>query len=118
MGREDSVGISMGVFPALGGCGGRCLPGSVLDKVVVTTISVPVSVKCTRVTNIPTICKLCKSILPVLLFTVLSASGRFVFKMSTTPTTVIKTTLTALKIATRSTRTLRCMPLVTLFAKL
>lgn len=86
--------------------------------IIVALVSIPISMGYAQVAGLPVVYGLYGSLLPVLVFGLLSSSPQFVFGVDATPAALVGGTLAGLGIATGSEEAMQLVPVITLVTAL
>lgn len=90
------------------------LKKDILSGIIVALISIPISMGYAQVAGLPVVYGLYGSLLPILIFGLISSSPQFVFGVDATPAALVGGTLATLGIATGSPEAMRLVPVITL----
>lgn len=90
------------------------LKKDILSGIIVALISIPISMGYAQVAGLPVVYGLYGSLLPILVFGLISSSPQFVFGVDATPAALVGGTLATLGIATGSPEALSLVPVITL----
>lgn len=83
--------------------------------IIVALVSIPISMGYAQIAGLPMQCGLYGSVLPILLFGLLTSSRDFVFGVDAAPAALVGTTIAALDIQSGSDEAMRIVPLIALF---
>lgn len=92
------------------------LTNDILAGIIVALVSIPISMGYATIAGLPVIYGLYSSILPVLIYAVLTTSPQFVLGVDATPAALVGGTLATLGIATGSEEALAVVPMITLIS--
>ena len=86
--------------------------------IIVALVSIPISMGYAQIAGLPAIYGLYGSLLPILIFGLISSSPRFVFGIDAAPCALVGSALVTLGIAPESSDALTIVPVITLFSGL
>lgn len=92
----------------------QSLKNDILSGVIVALVSIPISIGYAQVSGLPPVYGLYGSLLPVLVFGLLTSSPQFVMGVDAMPAAMVGSTLSVLGIASGSEEALGLVPVITL----
>lgn len=95
---------------------GSSLKQDVPAGIIVALVSIPISIGYAQIAGLPAVYGLYGSLLPILIYSLLTTSPRFVFGVDAAPAALTGSALAALGIASQSEEAMQIVPLLTLFA--
>lgn len=102
------------LFPTGKGYQRKWLGQDVLSGVVIAAVSIPISMGYAQIAGLPAVYGLYGSLLPVILFALLSTSPQFIFGVDAAPAAMIGGVLGGMGIAMGSAEAERVVPVLTL----
>lgn len=90
------------------------LPKDILAGIIVALVSIPISMGYSLVAGLPVVYGLYGSLLPILVFGIISSSPQFVFGVDAAPAALVGGTIASLGIAAESSEAMKIVPLITL----
>ncbi|MGN0299315.1 MAG: SulP family inorganic anion transporter [Lachnospiraceae bacterium] len=90
------------------------LKKDIVSGIVVALISIPISMGYAQVAGLPVVYGLYGSLLPIIVFGLLSSSPQFVFGVDAAPAALVGGTIASLGITTGSEEAMRVVPVITL----
>ena len=103
------------LFPTGKGYQRKWLGQDVLSGVVIAAVSIPISMGYAQIAGLPAVYGLYGSLLPVILFALLSTSPQFIFGVDAAPAAMIGGVLGGMGIAMGSAEAERVVPVLTLY---
>ena len=103
------------LFPTGKGYQRKWLGQDVLSGVVIAAVSIPISMGYAQIAGLPAVYGLYGSLLPVILFALLSTSPQFIFGVDAAPAAMIGGVLGGMGIAMGSAETERVVPVLTFY---
>ena len=101
-----------GIFPD--GYKLKNIPKDILSGIIVALVSIPISMGYAQIAGLPMICGLYGSLVPILLFGLLTTSKDFVFGVDAAPAALTGGLLASLQIVSESEDAIRTVPVITL----
>ena len=92
----------------------KTLKKDILSGIIVALVSIPISMGYAQVAGLPVVYGLYGSLLPILVFSLITSSPQFVFGVDATPAALVGATLASLGIVTGSEEAIRLVPVITL----
>ena len=92
----------------------KTLKKDILSGIIVALVSIPISMGYAQVAGLPVVYGLYGSLLPILVFSLITSSPQFVFGVDATPAALVGATLASLGIVTGSGEAIRLVPVITL----
>ena len=92
----------------------KTLKKDILSGIIVALVSIPISMGYAQVAGLPVVYGLYGSLLPILVFSLITSSPQFVFGVDATPAALVCATLASLGIVTGSEEAIRLVPVITL----
>lgn len=92
----------------------KTFKNDLIAGIVVALVSIPISMGYAQIAGLPVVYGLYCSILPVLIYGLITSSPQFVFGVDATPAALVGSTLATLGIATGSEEALRLVPVITM----
>ena len=92
----------------------KTLKKDILSGIIVALVSIPISMGYAQVAGLPVEYGLYGSLLPILVFSLITSSPQFVFGVDATPAALVGATLASLGIVTGSGEAIRLVPVITL----
>ena len=90
------------------------LPKDILAGIIVALVSIPISMGYSLVAGLPVVYGLYGSLLPILVFGIISSSPQFVFGVDAAPAALVGGAIASLGIAAESSEAMKIVPLITL----
>ena len=106
------------LFPTGKGYQRKWLGQDVLSGVVIAAVSIPISMGYAQIAGLPAVYGLYGSLLPVILFALLSTSPQFIFGVDAAPAAMIGAVLASLGVTAGSAEAMRIVPVLTLYVAL
>lgn len=103
------------LFPTGKGYQRKWLGQDVLSGVVIAAVSIPISMGYAQIAGLPAVYGLYGSLLPVILFALLSTSPQFIFGVDAAPAAMIGGVLGGMGIAMGSAEAERVVPVLTFY---
>lgn len=94
------------------------LTKDIVSGIIVALVSIPISMGYAQVAGLPVVYGLYGSVLPILIYGLLTTSQQFVFGVDATPAALVGGTLASLGIATGSSEAIAIVPVITLVTAL
>lgn len=88
----------------------KTLKKDILSGIIVALVSIPISMGYAQVAGLPVVYGLYGSLLPILVFSLITSSPQFVFGVDATPAALVGATLASLGIVTGSEEAIRLVP--------
>ena len=90
----------------------KTLKKDILSGIIVALVSIPISMGYAQVAGLPVVYGLYGSLLPILVFSLITSSPQFVFGVDATPAALVGATLASLGIVTGSGEAIRLVPVI------
>lgn len=90
------------------------LKKDILSGIVVALVSIPISMGYAQVAGLPVVYGLYGSVLPILVYALITSSPQFVFGVDATPAALVGGTLASLEIASGSPEAIAIVPVITM----
>lgn len=90
------------------------LPKDIISGIVVALVSIPISMGYAQIAGLPVVYGLYGSVLPVLIYALITSSPQFVFGVDATPAALVGGTLASLEIALGSDEAIAIVPVITM----
>ena len=100
-------------FRQFAGCS---LKQDIAAGIIVALVSIPISIGYAQIAGLPPVYGLYGSLLPILVYSLITTSPRFVFGVDAAPAALAGSTLAGLGIASQSEEAMQIVPVLTLFA--
>ena len=111
--RKDAIMSSKKYFRQFAGCS---LKQDIAAGIIVALVSIPISIGYAQIAGLPPVYGLYGSLLPILVYSLITTSPRFVFGVDAAPAALAGSTLAGLGIASQSEEAMQIVPVLTLFA--
>ena len=108
----------LSLFPTLKGYQFSYLMSDVIAGLIVAAASIPISMGYAQIAGLPAYYGLYGSVLPILLFSMLSTSRQFVIGVDAAPAALVGSALASMGITTGSKEAMAIVPCITLFVSL
>ena len=110
--------MSVKIFPTLKNYKTEYLPKDILSGIIMAAVSIPISMGYAQIAGVPAVYGLYGSVLPILLFAMLSTSKQFIFGVDAAPAAIVGAALATLGVTAESAQALQYVPLIALFTGL
>ena len=110
--------MSVKIFPTLKNYKKEYLPKDILSGIIMAAVSIPISMGYAQIAGVPAVYGLYGSVLPILLFAMLSTSKQFIFGVDAAPAAIVGAALATLGVTAESAQALQYVPLIALFTGL
>lgn len=94
------------------------MPKDILSGIIMAAVSIPISMGYAQIAGVPAVYGLYGSVLPILLFAMLSTSKQFIFGVDAAPAAIVGAALATLGVTAESAQALQYVPLIALFTGL
>lgn len=91
------------------------IPNDILSGIIIALVSIPISMGYAQIAGLPAIYGLYGSVLPVLVFALISSSPQYIFGVDAAPAALIGGTLATLGITAGSQEAIKTVPLLTFY---
>ena len=110
--------MSVKIFSTLKNYKKEYLPKDILSGIIMAAVSIPISMGYAQIAGVPAVYGLYGSVLPILLFAMLSTSKQFIFGVDAAPAAIVGAALATLGVTAESAQALQYVPLIALFTGL
>lgn len=110
--------MSVKIFSTLKNYKTEYLPKDILSGIIMAAVSIPISMGYAQIAGVPAVYGLYGSVLPILLFAMLSTSKQFIFGVDVAPAAIVGAALATLGVTAESAQALQYVPLIALFTGL
>ena len=110
--------MSVKIFSTLKNYKKEYLPKDILSGIIMAAVSIPISMGYAQIAGVPAVYGLYGSVLPILLFAMLSTSKQFIFGVDAAPAAIVGAALSTLGVTAESAQALQYVPLIALFTGL
>ena len=106
--------MSVKIFSTLKNYKKEYLPKDILSGIIMAAVSIPISMGYAQIAGVPAVYGLYGSVLPILLFAMLSTSKQFIFGVDAAPAAIVGAALATLGVTAESAQALQYVPLIAL----
>ena len=103
MKERSDIKVSVKIFPTLKNYKKEYLPKDILSGIIMAAVSIPISMGYAQIAGVPAVYGLYGSVLPILLFAMLSTSKQFIFGVDAAPAALIGSALLGMRSCTGNT---------------
>ena len=104
--------MSVKIFPTLKNYKKEYLPKDILSGIIMAAVSIPISMGYAQIAGVPAVYGLYGSVLPILLFAMLSTSKQFIFGVDAAPAAIVGAALVSLGIESGSEAAMQYVPVI------
>ena len=108
--------MSVKIFSTLKNYKKEYLPKDILSGIIMAAVSIPISMGYAQIAGVPAVYGLYGSVLPILLFAMLSTSKQFIFGVDAAPAAIIGAAAAGLGLQAQSPEAMAFIPMTAFFA--